>query len=82
MRIIIATERRLGSSVRCFGPSRPLPITKAGPTQLELVAEGCGYAIGALSGGMSGAIGTGAAAFRNRGGVYLASNFRIKEGLG
>jgi hypothetical protein len=43
MRIIIATCASLVALSSISVQAAPLPLTKAGPTQLELVAEGCGY---------------------------------------
>jgi hypothetical protein len=44
MRIkIIATCAGLVALFSISVQAAPLPPTKAGPTQLELVAEGCGY---------------------------------------
>jgi hypothetical protein len=40
---VLAARGRLVALSSISVQAAPLPLTKAGPTQLELVAEGCGY---------------------------------------
>jgi hypothetical protein len=59
MRIIIATCAGLVALSSISAQAAPLPPTKAGPAQLELVAEGCGYGYRRTLWQVSGAIGNG-----------------------
>ena len=78
MRIIIATCAGLVALSSISAQAAPLPPTKAGPTQLELVAEGCGYGYRRTLWQDEWGYWHWAAACRNGGGIYLASNFRIR----
>src|SRR5262245_55554083 len=86
-RIIIAICAGLVALSAISVQAAPLPPEKAGPTKLavsppvELAADGADMDLDAPAGKISGAAGIGAVAFRRRGEVYLAANFRIKEGL-
>ena len=79
MRIkIIATCAGLVAMSSISAQAAPLPQPRPAQPNSSWWPKGADTAIGALSGKMSGAIGTGAVASRRRGGIYLASDFRVK----